>query len=73
MTEWVHKWLDNGWTNCKGLPVINADLFTKLVQQVRTLRGIGVEVLFWHVPRERNWQADELANDALDEEDDDEY
>ncbi|KAK7754122.1 hypothetical protein SLS62_003968 [Diatrype stigma] len=70
MTSWVYKWMDNGWENCKGLPVVNADLFGKLVNQVRTLKGLGVEVLFWKVPRAYNWQADELANDALDADDD---
>ncbi|KAI0125142.1 ribonuclease H-like domain-containing protein [Xylariales sp. AK1849] len=65
MTQWIFKWMGNGWTNARGRPLVNRDLFQKLVQQVRTLRGLGVYVQFWHVPREDNKEADDLANREL--------
>jgi hypothetical protein len=33
---------------------------------IEELNGMGVEVLFWQVPRERNREADKLANAVLD-------
>ena len=62
MTEWVFKWRTNGYRNAKGTPVINADLFRRVDQKVMGLNDLGVEVLFWHVPRSRNKEADALAN-----------
>ena len=67
MTEWVRKWEDNGYLTAKGKPVGNADLFQQLVGMVQFLAAEGVEVLFWHVPRKFNEEADELANRALDD------
>jgi len=46
---------------------VNADLFRKVDGQMRDLADKGVSCLFWHVPRDENGQADELANQALDE------
>jgi len=67
MTEWVTKWRLNGFKNTKGRPVVNADLFRKIDRQVKRLTTKGVSCYFWHVPRGDNRQADQLANQALDE------
>lgn len=66
MTEWVFKWKKNGYRNARGLPVTNKKEFQDLDVLVRYLYKLDVEVLFWHVPRERNREADKLANMALD-------
>ncbi|KAF5120837.1 Ribonuclease H [Metarhizium anisopliae] len=65
MTEWVFKWEMNGYRTSRGVAVANASLFKKLQELVAELNERKVEVLFWHVPRERNKQADMWANMAL--------
>ncbi|CAG9953925.1 unnamed protein product [Clonostachys rosea f. rosea IK726] len=65
MTEWVFKWEGNGYRTCKGVAVTNSALFKELEILIGRLNKLGVEVLFWHVPRSYNKQADELANLAL--------
>jgi ribonuclease HI len=65
MTEWVFKWEENGYRTTRGTPVTNAPLFRKLEELIVKLNKFNVEVLFWHVPRDRNKQADMWANMAL--------
>jgi ribonuclease HI len=65
MTSWVFKWESNGYRTSRGTPVSNASLFRKLQDLTKELNALNVEVLFWHVPRERNKQADMWANLAL--------
>ena len=62
MTEWIFKWEMNGYKTSKGVPVTNADLFQDVNQVVTMFNEFGVEVLFWHVPRSQNKEADALAN-----------
>lgn len=66
MTDWIKKWRENDYTNCRGLPVTNADMFRHLNETVNDLNDMDVEVQFWHVRREENREADWLANAALD-------
>ncbi|KAH6718147.1 ribonuclease H-like domain-containing protein [Leptodontidium sp. MPI-SDFR-AT-0119] len=66
MTEWALKWERDGWKTAKGQPVVNEELFKQLLDQYKALADSGVEVLFWHVRRDFNTEADRLANDALD-------
>jgi ribonuclease HI len=65
MTEWMFKWEKNGYRTSRDTPVTNASLFKRLEQLVTELNKLNVEVLFWHVPRERNQEADTWANMAL--------
>lgn len=66
MTDWIFKWKQNGFTNLRGGTVMNTALFKELEQFVLLLKAENVEILFWHVPRAYNQQADQLANNALD-------
>jgi ribonuclease HI len=66
MTEWVVKWQMNGWKTAKGGNVVNRGWFEDLLAKVEELEDAGVTVLFWHVRREFNGEADRLANLALD-------
>ncbi|KAI0521294.1 ribonuclease H-like domain-containing protein [Xylaria bambusicola] len=67
ITEWIFKWLDNGFTNARSQPVQNQDLFKELLHVINRLgREKRIRVLFWHVMREQNADADRLANAALD-------
>ncbi|KAI9859797.1 MAG: hypothetical protein M1813_006514 [Trichoglossum hirsutum] len=65
MTDWIFKWRVNGYKTAKGRPVANASLFRRLEDLVLKLNKLNVEVLFWHVPRELNKDADRLANAGL--------
>jgi ribonuclease HI len=65
MTDWIFKWEKNGYQTAKRSPVVNRALFEKLQKLVEDLNGIGVKVLFWHVPRKFNKKADEWANRLL--------
>ena len=67
MTEWIYKWKENGYLNAKGKPVTNAPLFQRIDKLVEELEEEwALKVLFWHVPREQNREADALVNAAFD-------
>ena len=61
----MFKWKENDYRTARASLVTNR-LFEKLDRQVAELNDMGVEMLFWHVSRERNREADKLANMALD-------
>ncbi|KAL1979346.1 hypothetical protein VTN96DRAFT_6187 [Rasamsonia emersonii] len=65
MTAWIAKWKRNGYQNCAGKPVTNGELFCRLDGLVAELEEQGVQVQFWHVPRQYNQQANLLARRAL--------
>ena len=65
MTEWVFKWRENAYRTAKGHRVTNMELFRAIDHEIDELFRIGVEVLFWLVPRAQNKEADALCNDAL--------
>ncbi|KAG9248788.1 ribonuclease H-like domain-containing protein [Calycina marina] len=65
MTDLIFKWKRIDGMNHKGEPIKNYDLFRRLDYLVRQLNDKDVEVLFWLVKRERNKDADRLANHAL--------
>ncbi|KAM7191833.1 Ribonuclease H-like domain containing protein [Rhypophila sp. PSN 637] len=67
ITGHVNKWLKNGWLTVKKTPVANQDLWVALVVKIIELSELGASVAFWLVPREENQDADELANDAPEE------
>ncbi|KAH7012527.1 ribonuclease H-like domain-containing protein [Microdochium trichocladiopsis] len=64
MTEWMFRWEKNGYKTSSGKPAANLSLFKQLNELVKELNNLGVEVLFWHVPRDRNEDADRLARAA---------
>ena len=61
MTIWIDKWRKNGFMTARKTPVANADLFKKIDQEIDKLNQRGVQVQFWHVPRDQNKMADRLA------------
>ncbi|TQN72678.1 Ribonuclease H [Colletotrichum shisoi] len=66
MTEWIFRWEKNGYRTAKGTTVVNANLFRLLLRLVSRLNDRDVEVLFCHVKRRDNTEADGCANRALD-------
>ena len=70
ITHWVHTWVRNGWVTSKRTAVKNRDLWELLVQEVNFFHQEGLEVIFWHIPRQLNSQADRLAKQAAASPDD---
>ncbi|MCJ1289241.1 hypothetical protein MMC34_000773 [Xylographa carneopallida] len=65
MTEWILTWRSNGYRTYNGRPVKNAKYFRRVDHAVDHLESLGVNVRFWHVPRNRDKEADRLANEAF--------
>jgi len=65
ITNYIGKWISNGWLNSSKRPVANRDLWEDILTKISDLEDLGAHVDFWHVPRERNTEADRLANLAL--------
>lgn len=66
LTDSTPKWLANGWLTAKKTPVKNRDLWTELLARRDAIQRKGVIVNFWHVAREMNREADQLAKAGLD-------
>ncbi|KAI0348461.1 ribonuclease H-like protein [Trametopsis cervina] len=65
MTEWFPVWESKGWRTSSGKRPSNLDLFLKLDDAIKSLeRRRAVEVGFWRIPREYNYEADRLAGAA---------
>ncbi|KAK1223197.1 hypothetical protein PQX77_013936 [Marasmius sp. AFHP31] len=65
ITEWLPKWKRNGFRNASGNKVSNIDLFTLLDEKITQMEATSnVRIGFWHVPREFNTTADDLAKRA---------
>jgi ribonuclease HI len=67
ITWHIRKWRDNGYLNARGAPIVNRDLMQHLDQICNELVEIGFKPRFWHVPREKNRQADALAKAAINQ------
>lgn len=65
MTASIWKWLKNGWLTANKTPVKNRDLWEKLLIAYAVLEDLDVTVNFWHVPREKNAEADSLARQGM--------
>ena len=63
--ECIYTWRENGYIASDLLPVVNAQGFMEIDEQISQLSNLGVEVLFWFVPKARNQVAHELAVWAL--------
>ncbi|KAK1833983.1 ribonuclease H-like domain-containing protein, partial [Podospora conica] len=63
-TSWSKEWIRNGWRNAKGATVVNSDLWSLLLEEIRLWRSNGLRVLFWKIPRELNQEADSAAKAA---------
>ena len=65
MTEWLSGWVKRGWVNSKKEPVLNRDLWERLLElsKVHKIRWDWVRGHNGHVENER---CDELARQAID-------
>jgi ribonuclease HI len=57
----MKKWQSNGWKMTGGKEVMNQDLWKELIKELDECRVNGLEITFWHIPRELNGMADKLA------------
>ncbi|MCJ1257302.1 hypothetical protein MMC24_005127 [Lignoscripta atroalba] len=65
ITAWINTWVRKGWVTSKNTAVKNRDLWEVLLNEVELHRyQNGLEVLFWHIPRKLNTDADRLAKQA---------
>ena len=69
LTDWLAKWKNNGWLNARGCPVSNQDLIKRAAELQEDIEEEGGEVVFQHIRREENHEADRLANLGCDEAD----
>ncbi|KAM5443872.1 putative ribonuclease H [Microsporum ferrugineum] len=65
LTQWAGRWETNGYINADGQQVTNHYLFKELTWRIRELADSRVKVYFWHVRREYNEEAHQLAGSAL--------
>ena len=62
LNDWIPRlWRSNGYRNAKNHPVVNADLFKSLDEEVSLLRKRDIPVTLSHVSREQNKKADALS------------
>ena len=62
LNDWIPRlWRSNGYRNAKNHPVVNADLFKSLDEEVSLSHKRDVPVTLSHVPREQNKKADALS------------
>lgn len=66
ITNWVRRWLRNGWKTSVGA-VKNQDLWKCLLGEMEKWNERGVQVQFWRIPREWNSVADSRAKQGAEE------
>ncbi|KAJ4367328.1 hypothetical protein N0V83_006909 [Neocucurbitaria cava] len=66
MSRWMEGWIENDGVGSSGRPVAHFGILKQLYEKLNHIK-LSREVQFWHIPRERNREADALANRALDE------
>jgi ribonuclease HI len=70
MSRWMERWIEDGGIESNGKEVAHFEYLKALHEKLDYMAYSddgGREVQFWHVPRERNCEADRLANKALNE------
>ncbi|KAF7718360.1 Uncharacterized protein PECH_001045 [Penicillium ucsense] len=65
ITEYMPKWIQNGYINSSGRPVENQELWREVDRLLTMLETGGMCIKFWLVSRDKNKEADDLARWAL--------
>lgn len=66
MTEWIKGWIRKGWVNSKKEPVLNRDLWERLLELTRQHR-VEWQWIRGHNGHPENERCDELARKAIEE------
>jgi ribonuclease HI len=61
ITQWIHHGERNGCVTSPGHAVLNRDLWVVLKEELDRCLAGGVQVTFWRIPSEWNFEADQLA------------
>ncbi|SCO24419.1 unnamed protein product [Fusarium fujikuroi] len=72
-TAWVSGWLRKGWKTSSGDRVKNRDLRKALLGELERWNVHGMRIQFWKIPREWNVEADQLAKEAAQGANNDEF
>lgn len=64
LQNWVYNWEKNGWKKTDGKPVLNVDLWERLLSLTRTHR-VTFNKVKGHADNEYNNICDKLATDAI--------
>lgn len=64
MTEWIQGWQRKGWQNSKKEPVLNRDLWEKLLEQTQR-HTVDWKWVRGHAGHPENERCDQLAREAL--------
>ncbi|KAK1756447.1 ribonuclease H-like domain-containing protein [Echria macrotheca] len=68
MTLWIEGWIRSGGRRSRNNEVAHFDVLRTVYEQLRDLALFhNIWIVFWHVPREMNREADRLANEPLNE------
>jgi ribonuclease HI len=69
MSRWIEGWIEGGGLGSRRRPVAHFGKLKAIHEKLDEMEygdDGGIHVQFWHVPREKNQEADALANEALD-------
>ncbi|KAK4171942.1 hypothetical protein QBC36DRAFT_315315 [Triangularia setosa] len=68
MTIWEPTWTSNEGRTTQGTRVVHFEVLQEIIDEIDHIYSeCDVESLFSNIPREENWEADGLANQALNE------
>ena len=67
MNEWICGWVKKGWRKSDKKPVENKELWLRLLQLKTEFRDLTFRKCVGHADNEGNNRADALANEAMDE------
>ncbi|KAJ5975907.1 hypothetical protein N7481_009614 [Penicillium waksmanii] len=65
MTQWIPRWIKNGWSNYADNEVANRDLLEEAFNLSNRLKEEGRVKYVW-IPREENAHADKMCNKNMD-------
>ncbi|KAI3336982.1 ribonuclease H-like protein [Xylariaceae sp. AK1471] len=69
MSKWIEGWIENGGVRSRRRPIAHFEKLKAIHERLSEMEygdDGGIVVQFWHMPREKNQEADALANRALD-------
>ncbi|KAL2116118.1 hypothetical protein VTJ04DRAFT_10373 [Mycothermus thermophilus] len=73
ITDWVKKWIKNGWVSSDNKPVKNRDLWEAVLGEVERFDELGTTIKFWKISRGDNKIADRFAKAAVYEQRPDQF
>lgn len=66
VSKQLEQWVAHQWKTKRGQTVSDRDLWIVLKQELDSAKEVGLEILFWWIPREWNSRADKLAKEGAE-------